>query len=643
MRKNLLVLLSFFLGCTYMTFAQDEVLFTVGDTPVKRSEFEYIYKKNNFSNKADYSRKSLEDYLHLYINFRLKVKEAMAEGLDQNDRFKEELGTYEKQLLDSYIDKDVMEKLVKQEYERGKTDVNVSHIYFAVSASVSDSEALRKARDVYAKIKSGMSFEEAAKLSEDKQTAGSGGKIGWVNSFQIAFPEVEEALYAMQPGEISGPVRSRIGYHILRLNETRPARPKLKAAIIKRFFPISDSSAAGKKKVEDSIRAAYAMLKDNVPFEKVVERYSEDETSSGNKGLIDWFGINVYAKVFEDAVYALKDGEYSQPFKTSTAWYIVKRVETAKPLSYEEAAPVLKTKLQNLPQYQYELDQFLQKLDDRLAVKHFTVNYPAFKQRLVALAVATPFVYRDTIAPKVLLQIGTRVYNENDFGKQIQENFYTIYPKPGMDKYDALIKNTAQNFVMDYYKNEIRNTNQEYKSLMDEYKNGIMIFSLSEKYIWNKASEDSAGLLAYYNTHKSDFDLKKRATLRTIYFDDQKEAGEVYKFLREHPETSDELLGEKMKALGIAEPKLNSQLIEDGKTTENVDMASLSKPQPDGAGFKIVQVLNPLPARSRAFEECRGYVVAAYQEQLEKEWVDTLKKKYPVNVNTQAFEALVKR
>jgi peptidyl-prolyl cis-trans isomerase SurA len=640
MQRNLLLFFSFFLGCLLNAVAQDEVLFTVGDTKVNKSEFEYIYKKNNFNNKADYSRKSLEDYLNLYVNFRLKVKQALEEGLDKSERFKEELGTYEKQLLDSYVDKDILEKLVKQEYERGKTDVNVSHIFFS-SANGQEASALKKANEALQKIKSGASFEEVAKTSEDKQTAGKGGRIGWVNSFQIAFPEIEETVYAMKTGEVSAPIKTRLGYHIVKLNESRPARPKLKAAIIKRFFPIADTSAAAKKLVEDSIMLAYAKLK-SMPFDKVVERYSEDDATRSSGGVLDWFGINTYAKAFEDVVYGLKDGEYSAPFKTSTAWYIVKRTETSKLQSYEDAVPILKVKLQNLPQYQYELDKFIVKLNEKLSVKHYPENYDDFKKRLIAISATTPFTYRDTTSPKVLLQIGNKTYNENVFGKQIQETFYTVYPKPGMDKYDALIKNADQAFVMEYYKEQIRLNNPEYKALMEEYKNGIMIFSLSEKYIWNRASEDSAGLLKYYNEHKADFNLKKRGTLRTVFANTLKQASAIYVYLQAHAEVADEMVISKLKEMSIAEPKVISQMIEEGKSKTPVTMEYISKPEADGDQFRVDQLYNILPEKPRAFDECRGYVVAAYQENLEKKWIDELKRKYAVNINNAVFEKLVK-
>jgi peptidyl-prolyl cis-trans isomerase SurA len=304
--------------------------------------------------------------------------------------------------------------------------------------------------------------------------------------------------------------------------------------------------------------------------------------------------------------------------------------------------PVLKAKLQNMPQYQFELDKFIARLNDKLSVKHYTEYYPQLKQRLAVFAANAPFLYRDTIQPKLMLQIGDKKYNENDFGKYIQENFYTVFPKPGMDKYDALLKNAVQSFVLDYYKDDIRANNSEYKALMNEYRNGIMIFSLSEKYVWNKASDDSAGLLAYYNQHKSDFMLKKHATLRTVYADNLRQANSIYKYLSKDKMVSDDALSEKMKTLGVAEPGITSQTIEEGKSKVSLSAEALEKPKEDGQKYVITQVYNILPEKQRAFEECRGYVVAAYQEQLEKKWLDELRQKYPVVVNNDVFESMVK-
>ncbi len=642
MRKKISVFFFIVFGLAFSISAQQEVLFTLGDTKVHKDEFEYIYNKNNFNNKADYSRKSLEDYLNLYINFRLKVKEAIDQGLDQNDRFKEELASYEKQLLESYVEKDVQDKLVRKEYERSGTDVNISHIFFAVGPNVDYVQAFSKADQLSKRIKSGMSFEEAAKLSEDKQTYLNAGKIGWVNSFQLSLPEIEEIVYSMKPGDISEPIKTKIGYHIINLNEIRAARPRLKAAIVKRYFSVGDTSERGKKLAEDTIRLVYSKLKSGLSFDKAVQLYSEDEATKGNSGLLDWFGINTYAKVFEDAVYALKDGEYAPPFRTSSAWYIVKRIETAKPLSFEEAAPVIKTKLQNLPQYQYELDKFIAKLSNQLSVKYFKENYTAFKDRLNMLTMNSAFAYRDTVFPITLMQIGDRQYNENDFGKRIQETYYSFFTKPGEDKYTAMIDNVAQNFVLNAYKEYIKSNNKEYKSLMEEYRNGIMIFTLSEKYIWNKASEDSIGLLSYYNLHKADFNINKKATQRKVYVNDLQQAVLMYKFLLENNQVADGLIKQKMKSIGVVKQRIESQELEE-KTDVKPLKEFVEKPLNLDGKYVINQVYNIIPEQPRALSECRGYVVAAYQQQLEKDWLNDLKRKYPVDIHRDVFESMVKR
>lgn len=642
MQKALLLFLaSFFLSITI--HAQDDVLFSVGDTKVKKSEFESIYKKNNFNNKADYSRKSLEDYLNLYVNFRLKVNEALSQNLDKNDRFKEELGVYERQLLDSYLDKEVAEKLIKQEYERAKTDVNVSQIYVSFK-DINEKEAMVKIQALQQKIKSGMSFEEVAKFSEDKNSMNKGGNLGWFNSYQIVLPEIEDAVYSLKAGDVSDIIQTRLGLHIIKLNETRAARPKLKVAIIKRFFPIIDVSDASKKAVDDSMQLAYAKLKSGESFEKMVDRFSEDDFSKSNKGQLDWFGINTYTKLFEETAFALKDGEVSNPIKTEAATYIIKRVETSKPLTLDEATPVLKTKLPNTPQFLYALDKYVDKLAIKYNVKENTQYFPSFKKRIIALSSESPFAYKDTTNTNVLLQIGNTVFTENDYGKKIQETYYSVITRNGLDRNDALIKNTTQQFILDYFKSDIKENNEEFKSLMEEYKNGIMIFTLSEKNIWNKASDDTIGLLAYFNTHKLDFNLKKRGTLRTVTLDDAKQAKAIAKILKSDKNISDEMLDAKIKAMQINDERIRTQLVEEGKFKVNLATEYISEPTKTANNkYTITQLYTILPEKSRAFEECRGYIVAAYQEYLEKKWLEDLKKKYPVSIANKVFETMVKK
>lgn len=642
MRHSLLF--GLLLSITLPGLAQDDILFTVGDTPVKRSEFEYIYKKNNFNNKSDYSRQSLEDYLSLYINFRLKVKEAQNQGLDKGDRFRDELATYEQQLLDSYLDKEVLDKTIKQEYERAKQDVSLSHIFFQVPGGGDWNAAYTKAKDLYQKIRSGQTtFEDALAFSEDKQSAANGGNLGWFNSLQIAYPELENAAYALQPGQLSEPVKTSKGYHLLRLNDLRPARKKLRVAIIKKFFPV-ENGGESTQALEDTMQHIYKLLKSGTPFETLVPLYSEDEFSIPNGGQMEWFGINTYAKVFEDAAYGLqKPGDFSEPFKTRSAWYIIKLIDTSRTQSLEEAVPVLKAKLAASPQYQNAMDQFVDKLKTRYNVQRNSGYLPAYTSRLRQMPATYPFQYKDTTTSTPILTVDGQVVDENKFGKVVQQLFYVTNPAQGEDKYDALVKKAEQFVLIDHYKDEIRKTNAEFRSLMDEYRNGIMIFDLSEKNIWNKAAEDTAGLTTYYEANKEKFKQQRQASSRTIAVPDLKTANALTKFLKENPETPDAAVVDKLHSLGMKDPVVKSQLLEEGKSGLTLESASLGKPVAVQNGYTITQLYNVKPARIRAFEECRGYVVAAYQEHIEKKWLNSLREKYPVTVNQAVLDNMVRK
>lgn len=640
--KKLLLSVFMLLGFLAISVAGEDILFSVGDTKVSRQEFEYIYNKNNFNNKANYSRESLEDYLQLYVNFRLKVKEAEAQGLDTSARFKTELAAYEKQLLEAYVEKAIFDSLVYQEYQRGQKDVCISHIFIS-HTQPNGADAAALAKDYYQKIKAGTAYNEMAKLSDDKQTASKNGNIGWFNSYQISFAEIEDAVYAMKPGEISAPVKTRIGYHILRLDSVRIALPKIKAAIIKRYYSPTDTGYLSEQSAKAAIDAAYAELKKNVPFEQVVQNYSEDESSRSNKGVLDWFGINTYHKKFEESVYALKDGAYSAPFKTATAWYIVKRLETAPVKPFESVAPSLKAKLQSLQQYQHQIDKFIEQLSEKWKIAYFPAATERFQERLNRIALTTPFVYKDTLPAAVILKIGDKEITENQLGKNIQSVFYTVNPGLGTDKISMLVKNAIHGQILEQYKQEIKTTHPEFKMLMNEYRNGIMIFNLSESNVWEKASADTAGLRTYYNLHKEDFKAKKKATLRTFYANNAKQAKSLYKLVAKKPDMTDEEMKSNMISLGIVEPEVHVLSVDEESAKSKLEKAFIAKPSKQGSRYLITQLYNIQPERMRALEECRGYVVAAYQEELEKKWVDELRKKYPVVIEEQVLDSMIKK
>lgn len=636
------ILLSVLTSCFILSvLAKDDTLFTIGDEAVKLSEFEYIYNKNNFSGANKYSKKSIEDYLELYINFRLKVKEANDLGYANNPKFKEEFATYENQLMNSYIDKEVLDKVLLQEYERSKTDVEVSHIFFAVNNIVSDEQAKKKAIDLYKKIiENKISFEAATAQSEDSKTNTKNGYLGWYNSNQIVLPEFEEWAYKLDKGEVSLPAKTKYGYHLIKLNNTRVARPKLKVAIIKKNIPF-EATAEVVKSIQDTINLIVDAYKKGTPFEELVHTYSDDEGSKQFDGKLDWFGINTFTPAFEEAAYAIKKvGDISEPVQTKSAIYIIKKLDETKPQSFEEAKPILRSKLTNSSLYDQAFLNFINKQKALHNFIAYNSNITAFKKYLQKFVGNFAFKYKDTTPNLILYKLDNQDFDQNIVGHAIQKIYYTFTPKNNLEpRIDAVYNEVEKQNVLNLYKQEIRSKNLEYQQLIDEYKNGIMIFDISEEKVWNKASEDTAGLRAYYQAHQSDFTKNASVQERNISISDSKIAKSIYKELLKNPSISTSALKDKLLVLGEKSATITEKTIE---LPQNEHTSSISKPSKTTSSYIIHQYYNFTPKTIKDFNEVKGYVIAAYQEELEKEWIESLKKKYLVTVNNSVLQTIIK-
>lgn len=227
----------------------------------------------------------------------------------------------------------------------------------------------------------------------------------------------------------------------------------------------------------------------------------------------------------------------------------------------------------------------------------------------------------------------------NRVGKRIETIYYSVN-KYGTNRVDALLNEVEKNIIMERFKSDIKHNNQEYKALIEEYRNGIMIFDLSEKNIWNKAAEDSLGLITYYNTHKSDFSYPATHLQRTISTSNKANAQNIYKVLLKYPNIATTSINDKLKLLNEKELVTENTLPYTGNEPFNI---STLKPQKIENKYVITQKYQFQPKKEKAFEECRGYVVAAYQQQLEEEWIANLKKKYPVIIHQNVLQKMIKQ
>ncbi len=654
MAKHCFLLLAALLYLPLATWAQkdDPVLFTVEDTPVHQSEFVYIYTKTNGKN-ADFSRASLEEYLDLYIKFKLKVQKAKDMQLDTIPQLMNELAGYRRQLADSYlIDKEVTEKLLKEAYEHSKQDVDISHILISVPPGAGEEDtqaAYQKAMDVKERLKKDDFATVAKEVSADKSAQNNGGHIGYVTAlFPNGFYELEKAAYSIPLNKLSDPVRTNAGYHILKVHDRRPARGEMEAAHI--LLRTQDKAPEAVKVRIDSI---YQALQNGADFENMAKKLSEDARTAAQGGYIGFFGINKYSPSFEEAAFGLKeDGAISKPVQTNVGWHIIKRIshrgiqpynieksrlenQVKRDNRFQEAKLAMVEKIKkdgNLKEYPKVLEEFTAGLTDTF----LTFRWRSPKEGGEALLFQYGGDYKVTLGDFT-------DYLERATRKRMRGSKDTDIPALVQELYQDFLNESA----MAYEEQNLENKYPDFKALMREYEEGILLFEATKMLVWDKASQDSAGLAEFFKLIEGKYRWEERAVTSIYKLDDRykDKLDEVREFAATHsPE-------EVLKKYNNTDPPM---LRHESKTMEysvypefksmewKAGTLSQSEPDPRGRHIKFVKIEEILPKGLKTLDEARGYVVADYQDYLESQWVEGLRKEYEVEVNRKVFDNLVK-
>ncbi|HQU58282.1 MAG: peptidylprolyl isomerase [Phaeodactylibacter sp.] len=631
----------------------DPVLFTVEKTPVQKSEFVYIYSKTN-GKDADFSRKSLEEYLDLYIKFKLKVQKAREMKLDTIPQLKNELAGYRRQLADSYLlDKEVTEKLIQEAYDHIQQDVDISHILIAVKEDASPADTLasyQKAMEIKKQLAGGGDFAELAKeVSADKSAANNGGHIGFVTAlFPNGFYELEKAAYSLPLNKLAGPIRTSAGYHLLIVHGRRPARGEMEAAHI--LLRTQDKDPAMVKKRIDSI---YLALQSGADFETLAKQLSEDGNTASNGGYIGFFGINKFSRSFEDAAFALQtDGAYSQPFQTNVGWHIVKRIshrgiqpyniersrlegQIKRDLRFEEARQAMIERIKkeaNLKEYPKVLDDYAATLTDTF----LTFRWKAPEKPSDAVLFELGGDYKATLGELT-------DYMERSSRQRIRMGREADIKAAVQELYAAFLDEN----IMKYEEKQLEKKYPDFKSLMREYEEGILLFEATKMLVWDKAAQDSSGLAEFFKLIEGKYRWEERA-VTSIYrmqdkFRDQLE--EVRGFVATH--TPEEVLAkyntEEVPMLRHESKNLERSIYPEFRSMEwKVGALSQTEPDPRGRSLKFIKIEEILQPRNKTLDEARGYAVADYQDYLETKWVEALRKEYTVKVNQKVFDSLVR-
>ena len=633
----------------------DPVLFSVEGNPVNVSEFNYIYTKTN-GDKANFSRKSLEEYLDLYVKFKLKVQRAKEMKLDTIPALQQELDGYRQQLAKSYlVDKEVTDRLVLEAYERSKKDIDVSHIMVLVNPNGTPKDTLA----AYNKIKNLKIALEgkkadfakvAAEKSDDQSAKTNGGHIGYLTALlPDGFYDFESAVYNMKEGELRI-VRSSAGYHLLKVNGSRPARGEIEVAhILIRKNPKNKGVAA--KATIDSI---YQVLQKGGDFENLARTLSQDNVSASKGGNIGFFGINRYERAIEEAAFGIaNDNDYTEPVETSAGWHIFKRLRKRPIESFDIAKRKLQPKVQKDSRYQAAKDAMLERIkrdgdfkEDKTAYMKFAMALPEeFKTHKWKPNPAKP--------TDVLFSLGgDSNFTIADFEAFAQKNSRDRL-RMGRNQSttqtaDFLFGKFVNESLLQYEERQLDAKYPEFKALMREYEEGILLFEATKILVWDKASQDSVGLEKYFNENRGKRKYLWNERAEVSFYSLKKEATNKLSKIRKCAKKRG---FEKVLAKANKDGKVlthRTEFVEKGKNKvvdalkwkkKSISPTEVDKRTKSSHFLKIEKIL---PKSEKTLKEARGYVVADYQDHLEREWVKELKNTYNVNINEEVFENMIK-
>ncbi|NUM31768.1 MAG: peptidylprolyl isomerase [Bacteroidetes bacterium] len=643
----------FLLISNFCAFSQSKkpFVFTYGVDTVYNTEFERVYSKNNDTKKVKPTDKDIKDYLELYIKFKLKVKEAYNLKLDTNEAYIKELAGYRKQLATPYLtDNKVTEQLITEAYNRMQEDVNVSHILILASKDDLPKDTLaafQKISELRKQItENKISFDSAAfKYSEDPSAKTNYGNLGYFTAFQMIYP-FENVAYNTPVSQISQVFRTQYGYHIIKVNNRRPNQGEIRIShIMIRFNNINNKAEidAAKEKID----AIYKKLQAGENFEELVKQYSEDYTTKANNGEMQWFkSTSQLPQEFKDAAFNLKNiGDYSSPVKTNFGWHIIKKLEIKPNPPLSEQKENIKYKISRDERSQISSKAVLERLKQENKFVHNEKELLNFIKTIDTTIIKGTWVPGATSTTRnVLFTIGNQKYTFIDFSNFVKD--YQTPKKSG--KPDLIIRDYYNSYVekmnFAYEEDRLEEKYIDFKYLMQEYRDGILLFELTDKMVWNKSVEDTIGLKNFYEKNKSKYMWKKRADVAIFECSNASVAKKVKKLLKKNP--PDSLIYKKINkkdplALSIVRGKYEEGQNEIlNKIDWKEGITDIQNNEQNKFTFvKIYSVIPPVP---KELNETMGVVTSDYQSHLEDSWITELKSKYPVIINNDGISKLFK-
>ena len=641
---------------------ENAVLMTVNGEPSTVGEFLYIYQKNN--QEAQVDQKSIEEYVELFTNFKLKVAAAKEAGIDTTAAFKKELDGYRRQATPKYMtDSESEEAVIQQAYGRMLNDRRVSHIAIrCVDVAREDTEvvsARKKIEQIRQRVTTGVTVttgkgkkqktvqmpaedfnQVALEVSDDPTAKDNAGHIGWVRPFRFVFP-FEEATYNTAVGEVSEVFTTPFGFHILKVEEEVPHLEVQAAHIMKMTPKGNDSLEIAAKQQIDSI---YQLIIDGADFNQTAIQNSDDRGSAMRGGDLGFFGRGQMVPEFEEVAFALQEGEISKPFKSQYGWHIIKRGGTRGTADLADIREDVKKNI-NRSEYRQLINKgYIEKLRKEYGVIDNNAALATLTEAWVAAEGNDSIFLANTAnLNETLCTIAGKTFTQQDLTNYVQKN-----PFATTKKLDAYINEKYDMFVEKELR-AIEDSNLEKKypelrNLMQEYHDGILLFEISLREVWDKATQDTAGITEFFNQNKKQYKWDApRYKGYIVYAKDNKTAKVAQQIIKSaNPDSIASYINSRLNTDSVRNVRFERGIWKkgDNKAIDKLVFKDKTNGYTPSEELPVEILIGKKIKAPQEYTDERGKVTSDYQDYLEKQWVEQLKKKYPVVINQEVLDQI---
>ena len=646
MKKFLIVALAAFCGKTAYT----QILISYGNSSTTKQEFLRAYNKNKPATVD--KEKAIKEYVELYTNFKLKVKAAQELRLDTIAQIKYDVQNFKDQISENYLnDEDALQNLINEAVSRSNKDIHVLYFSIPISENAVPADTLKAynaVTELYKKLRSGAT--DYAQIVTDVSAKFSVAKysdIGFITAFTVPY-EFENIIYNTNIGTSSQPYKNAKGWFIFKTINERPNTGKWKAAQLLFAYP-PDADYNTKLAIKQKADSVYGLLQNGLSFSEAAKNYSDDRMTYLTGGEMPEFSTGKYNVQFEKNVFELRvDNAISKPFETSFGYHIVKRLgNTALPTNKNEASYLfdIKQKVQQDERINSIKEKFIKDVKTKTGFKkNLGVNEADFYKYADSLNAQPTVATADkfTINKKTifLFKDGTTIKGNDwiNFLKSNNTNEKTVSNK-------ELWKNFTNQQILNYYTLHLEDYNNDFKYQMQEFKEGNMLFEIMERNVWSKAGIDTMGLLKYYNANKNKYKWQESADVLIFNCADEKKATEAQEALKAG------------KTWAFIAESSNNQIQADSGRYEiaqlpNDPNGNVAQPKvgnfssiiknTDGTTAFVKYIKLYIANMQRDFSEARGLVINDYQNILEQQWVEKLRKKYIVKINNSVLDSIIK-